>query len=195
MDYPTTRKAAKLAGKTHYLTGKPCKHGHVALRLVKGECVECRKLGWAKDNVRRLVYFKTSEVVKEVKRRYYERNRDVVIARAVTRPAEAKRAYRKAWKLSHPDLVRADSKSRRRKHRNATPKWLTPMQRAEMRQIYIIARTMTRLTGVQYVVDHIVPLRGDTVCGLHVPWNLQVMTQTENTEKYNKPPIDTPKST
>jgi hypothetical protein len=56
--------------------------------------------------------------------------------------------------------------------------------------MYQIAITMSKTTGEKYVVDHIWPLRSDFVCGLHVPWNLRVVTQEENALKSNKMPGD-----
>jgi len=197
MDYPKTRKEAKAQGAKFYFTGEPCSHGHIAPRLVKGTCVECRKLEWQHSNQKREDYFREynrRSDVKDRKNAWYLENKEAVIDRARTRPPEVLREYRNTWKANNVVAIRADTKARRRKHRVATPKWLTRKQKTEIRQIYQIAITMTKTTGEPYVVDHIVPLRSDTVCGLHVPWNLRVITQAENLKKSNHL-IDTPKHT
>ena len=189
MEYPKTRKEAKETGATHYYTGEPCSRGHVALRKTKGSCTECLKEDWTKDNEKRADYFKAynhSEAGQKAKKQYYERNREVVIARAATRTNEAKQAYRNTWKDRNPLEVKASTKHRRDKHKQATPKWLSLEQKAEIRKIYIDAMTVSRVTKTPYVVDHIIPLRGQDVCGLHVPWNLQIMSREENLKKSNK---------
>ena len=194
---PKTREEAKKTGSKYYFTGQPCKHGHIAARKTKGVCVECLKVEWAKGNETRADYFREynkREDVKDRKNEWYQENREAVIAAASTRPQHVKREYQNAWKERNIIWVRADTKSRRRKHREATPKWLTTAQKATMREIYKMAITMTQTTGEQYVVDHIVPLRSHEVCGLHVPWNLRVITQEENLKKSNKlvAPQETP---
>ena len=189
MEYPKTRKEAKEQGATHYYTGEPCTRGHIALRKTKGACVDCLKEDWQKDYEKRAEYFREYNRKTEIKDRkseWYLANREQVIDRAKTRPAEKLREYRNTWKENNKTQVRADTKARRRKHRQATPPWLTRKQKTEIRQLYQIAITMTKTTREQYVVDHIVPLRGQDVCGLHVPWNMQVITQNENLKKSNK---------
>ena len=185
MEHPKTRKEAVLAGAKFYFTGEPCVRGHVALRKVKGSCLECVKEDWAVDNERRKGKPKTEAAI-AAGRRYYEKNREAVIARASARPAEEKRRNRAEYKDRNVDVVRADTSVRKRRHREATPKWLTKQERLQMRDLYVQARKMTELTRERYVVDHIVPLRGEEVCGLHVPWNLRVITQDENLKKSNK---------
>ena len=195
MDYPSTRKEAQHTGAMYYFTGLPCKYGHIAPRKTKGTCVECLKVEWIKSNEFRAEYFKQynrREEVKDKKNEWYEANKEQVMNAAKIRPIEIKREYQKAWKERNTTWVRADTKARRRKHREATPKWLTKKEKAEIRQLYQIAIIMSKTTGEQYVVDHIVPLRGNDVCGLHVPWNLRVITQEENLKKSNKL-LDTPK--
>ena len=186
---PKTRSEAKAQGAKFYFTGEPCKHGHVAPRKTKGSCTECLKVEWTEAIDKRAGYFANynrREAVKDAKHDWYLENREQVIAAANTRPAHVKREYQAAWKERNKTWVRADTKARRRKHRDATPPWLTRKQKSEIRQLYQIAITMTQTTGEQYVVDHIVPLRSDTVCGLHVAWNLRVITQEENLKKSNK---------
>jgi 5-methylcytosine-specific restriction endonuclease McrA len=190
---PKTRSEAKATGAKYYFTGEPCKHGHITARKTKGACVDCMKLEWAESAVKRADYFKEYnkiEVVKDRKHEWYQENKEQVIAAAKTRPASARKEYQKTWKDKNLVWVRADTKARRRKHRDASPFWLTTKQKSEIRSLYQIAITMTKVTGEQYVVDHIWPLRNDVVCGLHVPWNLQVITRRENLAKSNILPDD-----
>lgn len=186
---PKTRAEAKAIGAKYYFTGAACKHGHTAPRKTKGACVECMKVEWAQGNVTRAAYFaeyNKSEAGQKAKQEYYAKNKDAAIARAQARPEEEKNVYRKKWKARNPDFIRVDGRSRRSKHRAATPKWLTREQHADMRKLYLMAGEMSKTTGEPYVVDHIVPLRSEVVCGLHVPWNLRVITREENLKKSNK---------
>ena len=193
---PKTRAEAKATGAKYYFTGEPCKHGHVAPRKTKGACVECLKVEWEKGNVARAEYFRQynqSEAGKKSKQQYYEKNRSAVIARAQARTSETVRLYKYKYKANNPDLYRAHVSFRRRRFRDATPKWLTKDHKRAIRQLYIDAMTVTRVTGEPYVVDHIIPLLGTTVSGLHVPWNLRVITREENLAKSNQL-VDTPSS-
>jgi len=185
MDYPKTRAEAKASGATHYFTGVPCVRGHVALRKTKGSCVVCMKEDWAIDNEKRKGKPK-SEASKAAGRRYYEKNKEAVIARAAGRPYEEIHRCKIKHKKDNPEYYKALTSVRKRRHKAATPPWITPEQKLQMRQMYLEAQRLTKLTGERYVVDHVVPLINDVVCGLHVPWNLRVMTQEENLKKSNK---------
>ncbi len=185
MEYSTNRTDAKKAGVKHYFTGKPCTRGHIALRKTKGVCVECMKEDWVLDNERRKEQPK-SEAAKAAGRKYYERNKEMVKARAASRPSEEKKAHKLKYKEANPELYKALTSVRKRRHRDATPLWVTAEQKLSMRQLYLQAQQLTKTTGERYVVDHIVPLISPDVCGLHVPWNLRVITQEENLKKSNK---------
>jgi hypothetical protein len=66
---------------------------------------------------------------------------------------------------------------------NACPKWV---DMDAMLAIYAEAHRITRETGIKHDVDHIIPLQSDIVCGLHVPWNLQILTKSDNVRKSNR---------
>lgn len=193
MEYPKSRSEAKATGAKYYFTGQPCSRGHVALRKTKGVCVECMKEDWATENARRSLLPK-SEASKEAGQRYYERNKEQVKARAIARPIEDRRRYKAKHKAENLDLYRAYTSLRKRRHKNATPPWLTYTHKENIKAMYRIAMEMTRMTGERYVVDHIEPLLSDEVCGLHVPWNMRVVTQVENLKKSNQRVLDTIKT-
>ncbi|CAB4155546.1 hypothetical protein UFOVP1064_63 [uncultured Caudovirales phage] len=185
MDYPKTRKEAKETGAKYYFTGDPCTRGHIAPRKTKGLCTECMKEDWTVDNLRRAESPK-SEAAKAAGRRYYEKNRDLVLAKANNQAPTDRRAYRNAWKERNPEVVQASANAWKRRARHAMPKWLTVEHKKQIREMYLAARKLTATAGTKYVVDHIVPLRSEVVCGLHVPWNLQIMTHNDNCAKSNK---------
>jgi 5-methylcytosine-specific restriction endonuclease McrA len=190
---PKTRAEAKASGAKYYFTGEPCKHGHVAPRKTKGACLECLKLEWEQGNVKRAEYFANynrSEAGKNAKKQYYAKNRDMVIARAQARPDQDKRQYQQRYQKANPELYKVNTSFRRRRFREATPKWLSPEQKLEIKLQYRLAIELSRRTKIRYVVDHVVPLQGETVCGLHVPWNLEVITQEQNLKKSNLLPTD-----
>jgi 5-methylcytosine-specific restriction endonuclease McrA len=186
---PKSRPEAKATGAKYYYTGEPCKHGHIAPRKTKGSCVECLKVEWEKANVTRAEYFRAyneSEAGKQAKRRYYEANKEQVIARANARPVEERTRHREKYKKQNPDLYKAFNSVRKRRHKNATPPWITQEQKEAIKGLYLHAMRLTKITGERYVVDHIIPLINPIICGLHVPWNLRVITQEENLLKSNK---------
>jgi hypothetical protein len=123
---------------------------------------------------KREYYLKNKERARDARRRHQQRNREEYRKRnsaydKLHRPERAAReAFRRAQKL------------------NATPKWLTKEQKERMKQFYIERDRLREVTGIIYHVDHIVPLIGNNVCGLHVPWNLQILPWYENLSKGNK---------
>jgi len=76
--------------------------------------------------------------------------------------------------------------------KQACPLWLTEEQIDQIGQIYKSARTRSEFHEIEFHVDHIEPIKGKNTegvhvsCGLHVPWNLQVLPASENIRKSNK---------
>lgn len=91
---------------------------------------------------------------------------------------QKERAYEKL--NTHKRLGR--NRLRRLRLQEASPAWVN---KADIHAIYAEAAKLKRLTGRDYHVDHIVPLKGKNVCGLHVPWNLQVLDAVSNRRKSN----------
>lgn len=73
----------------------------------------------------------------------------------------------------------------------ATPEWLTEAQKKEMSDLREQVRRLNKRSNTQYHTDHIIPLAGKNVCGLHVPWNLRIVKEGVNRKKGNKILVNT----
>jgi hypothetical protein len=136
---------------------------------VQKVCVECRR----KYSVRNA-------------QGYYWRNKDKKREYDASRRQQLPQKYRQASKKfreANRWKKNADTATRRASLRGACPSW------ADRKQILMFYKTASRVsaqTGIPHEVDHIVPLRGKGVCGLHVPYNLQVITADANLRKGNR---------
>lgn len=197
-----SRDEARRAGLVRYFTGKRCKRGHLAERVVSScGCVECQRetvKRWAAANSDRV-----KEWVRNGRARYEARH-----------PGRVK-AAKQNYKLRHTDRLKEQARTYSAKHRDAISarrdKWLetnpharsfwqrTRMARQmrampawadaeKIRAKYAEAAALSRSTGVKHSVDHFYPLAGKSVCGLHVEFNLRVIPLAENVKKGNRVP-------
>lgn len=99
---------------------------------------------------------------------------------------EEAKARCRAYKRDNPEVINAINAKRRAAKLNRTPSWLTKEQLDEIRDIYLAAEMFKMYTGETYHVDHVIPLQGEAVSGLHIPENLQLLLAKDNLMKSNK---------
>lgn len=132
---------------------------------------------------------KYSEILKKKKAEYYLDNKESISERASKKykdnPEKAKQRAR-TWRIENRDRHNASCMQRYLSKIQAVPPWLSEFMQLGIAEFYSKAKMLSELTGVPHEVDHIVPIRGKLVCGLHVPWNLQVITESANCSKKNK---------
>lgn len=99
-------------------------------------------------------------------------------------PERIRQIYRD-WRNANKDRANANWMRREAGKKNRTPSWLTEEHLSQIKDYYWLAADLKAITGDDYHVDHIIPLNGKEVCGLHVPWNLQVLPADINRSKSN----------
>lgn len=99
--------------------------------------------------------------------------------------SEGAKTTAKKYATANASKLASKAMARHAKKIRATPIWLTRLHFEQIQIFYDSAHSLTEELGIKFEVDHIVPLQGDGVCGLHVPWNLQVITRSENRSKGN----------
>ena len=113
------------------------------------------------------------EKIKAQHQAYYKANKEKITAQS------------RAWEAKNKDkksVYRANSRAAKL---NRTPSWVTKEDLKETKDIYRMARRRQEVESIEYHVDHIIPLQGKSISGLHVPSNLQILTARDNRGKGN----------
>lgn len=209
----TARTIARNSGEVFYDTGILCKNGHKSKRYVSnGKCCTCL-VEEIKDNAnkpgyrakRNMAYKKWASKNREALRAYakkkYESNREALIQKAKNYYATNRmrvlmraREYRQKhgdvvrkkdanYKISHRDVVYANCAKRRAYKRKCAVNWA---DKDKIRAFYALSGKLSKSMGVRYSVDHIIPMKNATICGLHCEANLRVIPAWLNNKKSNE---------
>lgn len=195
---------AKANGFIRYLTGRPCNKGHVCERLVSDRsCVECNRIKAQnkRDSMTATEKYEHGLKYRHIQKnwlltekgrfsrtqtglKYCQNNKDKLAVYRKEYILKTNNFHSKQWKKEHPEARHAASANRRAAKLQRTPVWLNKGHQFEIDSIYELCSAY-RQVGFNYHVDHIVPLQGKSVSGLHVPWNLQIIHAKENLSKGN----------
>lgn len=160
-----------------YNTGKPCKFGHLADRLVSNNtCVECTRLRKQQARIDNPQYMKN----------YRRKNFKKLAAQEKDwrkRNNNKVKKHHKDWKQKHRAHATAQERARQADKSHATPHWNNLKQ---IETLYEAANYLSRLTGFQWDVDHEYPIKSGVVCGLHIYENLQLLPHVTNLSKGNR---------
>ena len=176
-------------------------------------CKECEKARnkkrYEKNRDEYLAHYKkhyeeNRDEVLARKKKYYEENRDKALARQKehrkeNREKEAARnkkyyeenrdkalARQKKYNADNPEKKAATNAKRRAAKLERIPSWSNKADLKAIRKIYARCRRINKLTGVEHQVDHVIPLQGENVSGLHHSTNLAIIPAALNASKYNK---------
>ena len=195
---PPSAKISKALGLKRYYTGQKCKFGHTDYRYTcHYRCAECARIDAKKAAPSRQKRIMADPELREAER---ERCRKKSRARTEKQRAHLNKVAREKYKSdpSFRERNNASCKAWRQKypHKNTskamqyaaskdkrTPRWADLVK---IDRVYSFARLAQAATGAEHHVDHVIPLRGAAVSGLHVENNLQVVPWWENLEKGNK---------
>lgn len=171
-------KEAKQQGVSKYYTGIPCVNGHVAFRLVSTRrCTDCNKINTSsseKSEYNRAYVIKNRDRLQQLGSIYRLNNK--------SKKAQYDRQYSK--------LNLAKINTRRAKYRAAklqrSVQWDLTLTEFVCNEAYELAKLRKQIFGFEWEVDHVIPLQGELVSGLHVWSNLAVIPATINSSKGNK---------
>jgi hypothetical protein len=164
-----TRDEARKGRLVRYYTGEPCIHGHLAERLTRdGFCTQCKR-------IRRAAYTAERSAEENAKRAaYYQANRAAELARKAR------------YNIEQRALRTATENMRRARKLQAVPPWFGELDELVMDEASDLAFLRWEQTGIDWHVDHMIPLQAKKASGLHVAANIQVIPQKLNSRKLNR---------
>jgi 5-methylcytosine-specific restriction endonuclease McrA len=131
-----------------------------------------------KQNQYRYFYYRTEEYRSRGSEKAKNRRLDPEIAKKI-------REYDVIRAKQNPAYFAFKTRSRKAKKLQRTPQWMNAAHHFEIECVYKYCSVL-RAIGLDYEVDHVIPLQGKIVSGLHLPWNLQVLHASENARKGNR---------
>ena len=167
------------------------------------EHIKEKSLEWRQENKEKYLAKKkewnesNTEKRAIVKKNWDEKNKETLQAKR----KDYRECNKEVLKQRYKDWYEK-SKYQRRQYKNAmnakrraskiqrTPNWLTSKDFRAIESMYVKAKKLEGKTGIKHHVDHIIPLRGKNVSGLHVPANLQIISATDNVRKGNRYQVD-----
>lgn len=183
-----SKKQAIELGEKYYFTGKPCLHGNISVRKANGQC-QCNDCvlriknlmkQWHKDNkeanaATRLIWReKNKDREIQAHREWVERNRDRV------------KSTMALWRKGNKEKVVANHHKRRAAKANGIVKWFSEFDAFVVQEAAHLARLRCEATGIEWQVDHMIPLNSKNACGFHCKENLQVIPKSLNLWKRNR---------
>lgn len=156
------------------------------------EKIKKASLQWARKNKNKKAeyYSKNKTKIRQQQQMYRQKNKeklDYITKQWCIKNPEKRKKIANRYVKNNLAYYAARCAKRRSTKLRATPPWLTKAQHEEIADIYRQAKELEAIFfNRKFHVDHIIPLQGKDVCGLHVPWNLQILTAEENLAKGNK---------
>lgn len=180
-----SRNESIAAGLKTFFSGRKCKNGNIAERRVSNKdclCNECqqnaknRKNAWAKNNKSKIQEYelKNKEKRNKIRKQWELENKQKISIQS------------KLWRSKNIEKVYEWNRNRQAKKLKSVPIWYDEFDKFVIQEAFSLAKLRTKLSGIKWHVDHLIPLAAKEACGLHCANNIQVIPQKLNNIKVNK---------
>lgn len=181
-------KAENLARAATWHENNPERVSEIKKRWAKNNKEKCSAIskGWQKKN---------HDKYRDSQRRHRENNKMIFMERTRAwreRNPEQVVEYSRRYRKDNKENVLANNAKRHSARMRAVPAWFSELDEFMVQQAYELAAEREASTGIEWHVDHMIPLRAKKACGLHCADNIQVIPAVMNLSKNNKMALTEP---